>query len=247
MAFELEGLLIALAFLLPGFLTSRLIAARTPVAAQKAGTFEETLNSLLKSVSIHLIIGLIVLVLAAVRFLLVKNGHALLSRTYSEALQAYYGARPVEVLSVLFGWLVAAFVVALLFGCIWDPIEYLLQRLATRSGKLSVDPLSLPTKRMMERREQGQENCQLWVQVRLKNGCMYQGELKTVGYRDKDKSRELLLENLEFFSDPAQATDEPCFPRNLYDFVFIDFANCESLEMILANTAPSQMSNTNQA
>ena len=246
MVLEIEGLLITLAFLLPGFLTSRLIAARTPAAARKSTAFEETLNSLLKSVSIHLIIGLIVLVLAAVGFLLIENGPALLSRIYSEALQAYYGARPVEVIFVLFGWLVVAFFLALVFGCICDPIESLLQHLATRANTLSVDPFYLLINRAVQSREQGQERCALWVQARLKNGYTYRGQLLVAGYRDKDKSRELLLENVKFFPDPAQTTDEPHSPPQLYNFAVIDVANCESLEGGLWSTEPSLESNPSQ-
>ena len=182
MALEIEGLLIALAFLLPGFLTSRLIAARTPAAAQESSALEETLDSLLRSVSIHLIIAPIVLVI--VRVLLIGNDPPLLSRIHSEGLQAYYDALPVQVLFVLFGWLVAAFLFALFFGYKWDPIESLLQRLATRTDTLSVDHFYLVKRHLEQRREQGQEHCAIWVQARLKNGYTYRGEPMAVAYRE---------------------------------------------------------------
>ena len=57
MTLELETLLVALAFLLPGFLASRLIAAKTPAVGRQPSAFEETLESLLRSMSIHLIIA----------------------------------------------------------------------------------------------------------------------------------------------------------------------------------------------
>ena len=57
MTLELEGLLITLAFLLPGFLASRLIAARTPAVGRRPTAFEETLESLLRSVYINLVVA----------------------------------------------------------------------------------------------------------------------------------------------------------------------------------------------
>lgn len=242
MALELEGLLIALAFLLPGFLTSRLIAARTPAAGRHPSAFEEALESLLRSVSIHLII--VPMLLVVVWFILLRDDPGLKWRICSEGLQAYYDTRPLEVSFVLWGWLVAAFSIALLFGCRWDPTECVLQRLARSTGTLSEDPFYLLPQRVAERREQGQESCQLWVQARLKNGYTYRGELVVMGYRDEDKSRELLLANVKFFPYPAQATDEPCSSPKLYDFAFIDVANCESLEVLITDVAPLQRSNS---
>jgi len=237
MALELEGLVIALAFLLPGFLTSKLVMARTPAVGRQASAFDETLESLLRSVSIHLMIAPLALVV--VRFVLLRGDPVLLLRICSEGLQAYYDARPLEVLLVLFGWLVGAFLIALLFGCRWDPIEFLFQCLVKSTGTLSEDPFYLLRQLVIERREQGQSSCQLWIQARLKNGYTYRGELSFVGYRDEDKSRELMLANVKFFPYPAQATDKLCSPPKLYDFVFIDTANCESLEVLLTDKAPS--------
>jgi hypothetical protein len=245
MTLELETLLIALAFLLPGFLASRLIAAKTPAVGRQPSAFEETLESLLRSMSIHLIIAPLVLVI--VRFVLLRDDPLLLSRIYSKGLQAYYDTRPVEVSLLLFVWLVAAFLIAIVFGCKWDPIEYVLQRLARGIGALSEDPFYLLQQRVVERRKQGHASCQLWVQARLKNGYTYRGELVVMGYRDEDKSRELLLANVKFFPYPVQATDESCLPPKLYDFAFVDISNCESLEMLITDDTPSQMQKSEQA
>lgn len=238
MPLESETLLIALAFLLPGFLASRLIAARTPAVGRQPSAFEETLESLLRSVSIHLLITPLVLVI--VRFVLLRDDPLLLARIYSEGLQFYYGVRPLEVSLLLFVWLVAAFLIALLFGCKWDPIESVLQHLARGVGALSEDPFYLLQQRVVDRRKQGHAECQLWVQARLKNGYTYRGEIVFIGYRDEGKSRELLLANAKFFPYPVQATDELRSSPKLYDFALVDTANCESLEMLIRDETPSQ-------
>jgi hypothetical protein len=244
MALGLEDLLIALVFLLPGFLTSWLIAARTPAVGRQVSTFQETLESLLRSVCIHLVIAPLVFIM--VRFILIRDDAILISRLYSEGLKVYYDVRPLEVSIVLFGWLVGAFLIALIFGCKWDPIETVLENLASKTGTLSEDPLYLLRQVEIERRNQGKGPYGLWIQARLKNGYTYRGEYWFAGYRGEKKSRELILANVKFFPYAAQTTDDLCLPPRSYDFVFLDTANCESLEVLLTKDESEGMSKSDE-
>ena len=210
MTLDLEALLVALAFVLPGFVTSKLVVARTPSVSREISAFEQTLESLLRSLSIHLILAPLVLVF--VRFCLLQDDSALLAQVYAAGVQAYGAARPFEASAVLLGWLISAFVVAVLFGSIWDPTHALLERLATRTGTLSEDPFYLLRQKVANRRKQGHPHAQLWVQARLKNGHTYRGELMVAGYRDEDKSREFLLANAKFFPYVVQAGGEKQSP-----------------------------------
>ncbi|MBN2394817.1 MAG: hypothetical protein JXR84_29070 [Anaerolineae bacterium] len=237
MELKLEGLLVALAFLLPGFLTSTLIRARTPAMGRQPSTFEETLDSLLRSVFTHLIIAPFALII--VRFIVLGNDSSLLSRIGVEGISAYYDARPVEVSLILLLWLVVAFGMALLFGYKWDPLEFILRRLVKKTGTLSEDPFFLLRQHVGIRRAKEQPYFQLWIQARLKNGSVYQGEFVTIGYRDADKNRELLLANATYFPPPPSPDAENILPTVSCDFAYIDLANCDSLEMRFANAAPS--------
>jgi hypothetical protein len=237
MELKLEGLLVALAFLLPGFLTSTLIRAKTPAMGRQPSTFEETLDSLLRSVFTHLIIAPFALII--VRYIVLGNDSSLLSRIGVEGISAYYDARPVEVSLILLLWLVVAFGIALFFGYKWDPLETILQRLVKNTGTLSQDPFFLLRQYVGIKREKGQPYFQLWIQARLKNGATYQGEFVTVGYRDTDKSRELLLANAIYFPPPASSDAENTLPTVSCDFTYIDLANCDSLEMRFTDVAPS--------
>lgn len=246
MTLQLEGLLVAVVLLLPGFLTSRMIAARTrSVGEPRISALEMTLDSLLRSVFIHLIIAPIALVV--LRFHLTRNHPLVLAYVlYSKGPKGYYDTLPVEVLHVLYIWLLLAFLIALFFGYQWDPINQLLLRLRTSAKNLRQDPFWIVTDRLAEIEQHRQESLQLWIQARLKNGSIYQGEYVFVGYRDQQESRELLLAHATRLPPPAVAADEPRLPPKYYEFVHIDVGNCESLDMLLASKAPSEKSNTNQ-
>lgn len=236
MTFGIEGLLTALAFLLPGFLTSRLISARTPAVGKDISAFQETFESLLRSVYIHLIIAPIVFVI--VKYILIKGDFILISRINSEGIQAYYLARPFQVTLLLFVWLFFAFVLALVFGSVWDPLEALFNRLVKKTGTSSEDVFYQLRDYVAKRREHGEEDCQLWIQARLKNGYTYQGEFVFAGYRQDGLSRELMLTHVKFFPYPAQTAEQVKGEPKLYDFVLIDVANCNSLEVLLGRDAP---------
>jgi TM2 domain-containing membrane protein YozV len=163
MTFGIESLFISLAFLIPGFLTSKLIFARTPAAGKDVSTFQETLESLLRSVCIHILI--IPIVFFLVKNFLIDGDAALISRINNNGIQAYYSARPFEATLVLFTWLFGAFVLAIFFGYVWDPLEALFAQLVKRTGSASEDIFYQLSKQVLVRRAQGHAKYQLWVQA----------------------------------------------------------------------------------
>ncbi len=236
-----ENLLVALLFLLPGFLTSRLISARTPALGKEASDFQDTLGSLLRSVYIHLFIAPIFIILIwYFRFL---NNATLSDAVFNGGLQVYYVTRPFEVTILLFVWLFSSFLLALFFGYKWDPLEALFLKLVNKTGTESEDLFYQLRKNTEERRKKGQKNNQLWMQVRLKNSCVYQGEFSFIGYRHDGMSRELLLTNVTYISNAIQET-ESISAQNIstkFDFVYIDISNCESIEILFgANSEDNQ-------
>lgn len=241
MALNLEVLLITFVFLTPGFLTSRLLEARTPALSRRPTPFEQTLESLLRSAVIHLIIA--VAILGSLWIISPQYDAALVERIGAEGLSAYYSARPLEALTGSILWLCAAFILATLFGCVWDPIDFALNRVAENAGLLSVDVLYFLRRIVADAREETDRPCQLWVQARLNNGYTYQGEFVVGGYRREGKPRELLLANVKFFPFPAQAVAEHPSPPKAYDYAVIDLSNCLSLEFITTDAeVPDQVS-----
>ena len=202
MPIEFDNLLVALVFLLPGFLTSRLIAARTPAMGREVSTFQETFESLLRSVYIHLIIAPIIY-LVVVCFTQ-KNNASIIDGILRDGLQTYYLTRPLQVVTLLFGWLVGAFLLATFFGYKWDPLHVLFSKLVKKTGTKSEDIFYQLREYVVDKRGGGEKDFQWWIQARLKNGFTYQGEFCFVGYRHDGKSRELMLANVVFFPYPAQ-------------------------------------------
>ncbi len=238
MSVEFNNLLIALIFLLPGFLTSRLISARTPAIGRQTSTFQETLESLLRSVYIHLAISPFFLAIVWCFFL--KNYPTVLGRISKDGFQAFYSAWPFETVILSFGWLLVAFLLAVFFGYKWDPLDVLFLKLTNKTGTKSEDMFYQLRQFESVRQKTGHENNQLWVQARLKNGYTYRGKLGFAGYRHDGMSRELMLADVKFFAYPTQVTGQiQDIPKN-YDFVLIEFENCESLEVLFGQDVPSK-------
>lgn len=229
MGFNLEALLIGLAFILPGFLTSSLVISRTPAVIKHPSAFVETFESLLRSVYINLIVGPISI------FIFLKGKPPIegaLEQLLNDGVLAYILARPVQVSFLLFGWLTAALLLATLFGYYWDPLDYLSRRLKSNIGTEANDPWYLLRKDVQSKREQGHDKFQFWVQTRLKNGDAYQGEFSFVSFRDESENRELLLRNVRFLPHSEQQDEGPETPPLYYDAVFIDIENCDSIEVL---------------
>ncbi|MBI5353791.1 MAG: hypothetical protein HZB50_14200 [Chloroflexi bacterium] len=230
MPIEFDNLLVALVFLLPGFLTSRLIAARTPAMGRGVSTFQETFESLLRSVYIHLIIAPIIY--SVIVCFTVKNNISIIDGIFRNGIQVYYLAHPLKVVILLFGWLISAFLLATFFGYKWDPLHELSSNLVRKTGTKSEDIFYQLREYVVGKREMGEIDFQWWIQARLKNGYTYQGEFYFVGYRHDGMSRELMLANVTFFPYPAQTEVQMRSEPKHYDFVLIEVENCESLEIL---------------
>jgi hypothetical protein len=191
-------------------------------------------ESLLRSVYIHIILAPFVFTL--VKYIFIGGDFALISRINNEGMQAYYLARPFQATLVLFGWLFFAFVLALIFGYKWDPLEALFSYLVKQTGSASEDIFYQLIKQVINQREQGRGKYQLWIQARLKNGYTYRGEFYFAGYRHNGLSRELVLANVKFYPYPVQIGENPAGEPKLYNFVLLDAANCDSLEFLFADS-----------
>jgi len=161
MSIEFNNLLIALIFLLPGFLTSRLISARTPVIGRQTSTFQETLESLLRSVYIHLVIA--PFFFAIIWYFFLKKYPSILANISKDGFQPFYSAWPLETAILSFGWLLVAFLLAVLFGYKWDPLDILFLKLTNKTGTKSVDLFYQLRQYEAARQSVNQENNQLWV------------------------------------------------------------------------------------
>lgn len=245
MEFGIDTLIIFLAFILPGFLTSRLIAVRTPALGRQPSPFEETSESLLRSVYIHLIISPVIFV--TLRYYLVRVNPDTLQRIFNDGLLLYVNGRPFLVVLVLFIWLIMAFGLAFIFGYIWDPLDYVGSRLVDKIGTVTEDPYYQLRQTVSSKRAEGDEFVQLWMQARLKNGYTYRGELAFVSFKKDGNGRELMLANVKFFPFSVQTSDVACIEQKNYDFVFLDTANCESIEVMISNIAPSENENQTDA
>ncbi len=238
MEFGVDTLIIFLAFILPGFLTSRLIAVRTPALGRQPSPFEETSESLLRSIYIHLIIAPIIFIL--LRLYLLRVNPDILQRIYDDGLMVYVNGQPFLVVFVILFWLIMAFVLAIFFGYKWDPLDYIGNKLADKVGTVTVDSYYLLRQIVSSKREAGENFTQLWLQVRLKNGYKYQGELVFISYDKDGNGRELMLANVIFFPFAAQTSGEPSFEPENYDYVFLNTANCESIEVMISQLNENQ-------
>lgn len=235
MTIDINNLIVAIVFLLPGFLTSRLISTRTPAVGRETSAFQETFESLLRSVYIHLLI--FPFIFAVFWGFFVGNNPYLLNKINIDGLQVYYLLRPLETILLFFIWLFSAFLLAIFFGYKWDPLDVLLSKLVNKTGTKSEDLFYQLREYAVARVDAGQENNQLWVQARLKNGYTYRGKLVFAGYRHDGMSRELMLADVLFFPYPVQATEQINSKPKKYDFVLIDFSNCDSLETLFGKAS----------
>jgi hypothetical protein len=229
MAFNFEALLVTLVFILPGFLTSRLVESRTPARSRQTSAFSDTIESLVRSVYLQAILGVGVIVLLIILRALNSELHACI---FQQGIQACSAQHPVQAFTVLITWLIATLGLATLFGAYWDPLDYAYRKIGAKVGNEFKDLFYMPVEIASLQRKQGNARYQLWLQVRLKNGYTYRGELNQVSLPANGENRELLLSHVKFFPYPAQVEGAPNYPPRTYDHVYIDMANCESIEML---------------
>jgi hypothetical protein len=226
MELGVDSILLAIAFLLPGFLTSSLVIARTPAKPPKLSAFEETAQSLLRSAYIHLFLAATVTILASA--LLLAAGSRSFPDLDLSALTALLAAHPLPTAALLVLWLAAAFGLAILFGYWRDPLDSLTKRLHKGAGKVSEDAFHLLTEEVKVRRNSGAEGLQLWVQATTTENHIFQGQFFYASYQEADQPRELLLAKAFHFEPPRKTA--PRRKTGPQDFVFLPMDSCHALE-----------------
>jgi hypothetical protein len=234
MDINLESFLIAILFLLPGFLTSRLILARTPAAAEAPSAFQETAESLLRSAIVHILIAAIALPI--VYLLLPRVQPSLLPAIWEEGVLEYFKARQELIPAIIGLWVVLAFAIAAAFGYFWDPLDFLRDKLHRSRGTITYDLMYLLADAVTSARLTDPSS-QLWIQVRTSTGHTYQGEFVYGSYRAKDLSRELLMSAVTHFSPRLDKALPP--PSELLDYALLDLSKCDGIEAKIRTHASS--------
>ncbi len=226
MEFGVDSVLLAIIFLLPGFLTSTLVVARTPAKPPQPSAFEETAQSLLRSAYIHLFLAAAVTLFATIA-LLARSPTASPDLDFA-SLTALLSEHPLPAIGLIVIWLAAAFTLAIIFGCWRDPLDSLANNLHKGAGKVSEDAFHLLTQEVKTRRSGGAEGLQLWVQATTTEDHIFQGQFFYASYQESDQPRELLLANAFHFDPPRNK--EPRRKTGPQDFVFLPMDSCHVLE-----------------
>ena len=225
MDINLETLFVTLAFILPGFLVTRLVSARSPATPESQTVFHETLESLLRSVFLNVIAF-------PITFLFLQEslfGADALNEVRSHGIEWLLQNKPFESEYLFFLALIASLIIALLTGIFWDPLDAIYKRLNTQVGKKDEDPVIRVVNELIRVRSEGQVNAQVWVQARLKNGNIYQGQLAHLSFADQDNSRELLLDQAVFYPEKLPGDYSP----QTKGYVLINTRDLDSIEMVL--------------
>jgi hypothetical protein len=137
----------------------------------------------------------------------------------------------IGVSSLLIGWLFIALIVAGVLGIWFDPLDFLYGKLGANKGIAVVDPWYEVRKEVMEIRENKDPDSQLWVQARMENGYVYQGEFRYVSFPNKRDSRELSLMHAILYTSTDPNDDRSLNPIYVTR-VIIDTSKCVGIEVI---------------
>lgn len=219
-----ESLLITISFILPGFITTRILKVGTASVGKKQSIFEETTESLLRSVYINILIGSLLVLFF--QFIFIPSRKDLFLNSIKEGFKSVSVNEPFLLVWFFIIWVTASFLLATLFGYFWDPLNSVTEQLSKSTGTLTEDPYYLIRMSASQKRKEN-NNTQLWVRSRMTDGSQYQGEFVFGGYRSEGSTRELLLSEAIYY----QAGHIK--PSEKLDFVLVDTANCKSVEFII--------------
>ncbi len=222
----LESLVIVVAFIVPGFLTSKLIASKTPRRRIESSTFEDTAESILRSVYINLLVAALALLLY----------HGYFRSQAIPEIQQLQSAGPVKfgqnhpliAIQVSLIWLAVAFAFATFFGAVWDPLYALMNRLSKFYGGLSEDAFALIRGYALSRRKESGLPSQVWIRARINSGTVYQGEFVFASFKEPGQDRELLLTNVSYLQQDSTEKGDQSDQR--LDFVLIELSSGDSIE-----------------
>jgi len=221
MNFSIEALFISIGFILPGFLTIKLINSRTPVRSRKSSVFEETSISLLRSFYINLIIYSIFL--AIFQYWIIPANPEIFLDDLNVAIKEFININSIRTIWFVLLCLSSSFGLATFFGCFFDPLDRLISYLANKSGSFQRDVLATLTDEVRKLRKDNKK-AELWALARMNNNDIYYGEFTMSSYRNEGEPREILLSHVTYQS----STDLSIMEQR--DYVFIDFSSCISIE-----------------
>jgi len=224
-----DSILWAIIFLLPGFLTSTLVNARTPAKPPRLSAFQETAQSLLRSAYIHVILA--ATLAPGFVLLLIVTAQSLPPHLDADSILTLVSSYPLPSSAVALIWLGAAFLLAAIFGYWIDPLDWLVNRLHKGSAKVSEDTFHLLTEEVRTRRKSGAAGAQLWVQATTTENHIFQGQFFYASYAEVDQPREFLLAKVFHYSppDPQQQRSK----SGPHDFVFLPMDSCHALEFAI--------------
>lgn len=233
MAIGLESLIVAAAFILPGFLTSKLISSKTPKRRVESSAFEDTAESILRSVYINLLVAAVLLILyhAYLKFQAIPEIQELETVGPFEFGQA----NPFTAAQAFVLWLIVAFAIATFFGLVWDPLYAAMDRTSRSHGGLSEDAFALLRTYTVKRNDETSSPSQLWIRARMHSGNVYRGEFVSASFREGAQSRELLLTHARYVD--ANSAEEGNDIGERIDFVLLDLSNVDSVEFILSGSS----------
>jgi|SRR5271154_618385 len=231
MTFDITGLALFLLAVMPGFVAQQLRHSLVPKPLDPQTALEETGEYVLNSLFVHL------LALAVFHVYLRLWRPALLSTFGAAVLTHQLGAwaydhRYLSILYLCFT-LFAGFLLGLLRGylALVQPVR---NTLASRDWYLDIlRRLKIPS--FIDEnpvwygvfRDQGQSNEVNFVQVRMKSGGYYAGELARYGIlKDSEKNKDMYLVNVYFRTGIAEA-----YQKMTSDGVLISFADVEAVEI----------------
>ena len=182
MALGFESFIVAVIFLLPGFIASYIRLSRTPATPAKQSAFQETLASLSTS-SLVFLAELALVALLRVIFAPIQTDIDLILRS---GLGAYALIHPVRLVGAVVMWGLLSLGLSLVMGFV-HPIEWIASRNRSKAARVSFGPDIWYD--IFEAAPQRHGVTRSYVRAWLKSGACYAGWLETFELPDQDREQ----------------------------------------------------------
>lgn len=228
MELSFETFPLILLFLVPGFVAHYTKEYLSTTPEVKLGAFAVTMLSLVKSLIVFIVEGLVfVVVLKACRYdfsFAIDNGIAELFKSY-----------PVDTFSLGAAWLIVAIALGYLLGR-YDPLEYSFRRALAKRGLTNTN-IWLNT---FENRQQywGKERC--FVTVHMKNDDIYTGCMVEYSLAPDDGNREFVIDAVTYHPNIERKNIDGFDHREKYrgrSAVLINSRDVDSIDIVYENEA----------
>src|SRR5271157_1053231 len=217
----LDGIILAVLFLWPGFIASYVHFSTTPDPARKKSVFQETLGSLSASVPIFLLqFGIVVTLVTLIKPL--NNEFNLILQM---GISKYALLKPFNTAIYIFVWVLLSLTISVVYGFA-DPIDRLVERNLRRSG---VYPNDLWFSVLEdEPKKKGFSRC--YSRVWLKSGVCYAGYVHRLdSNEDNEECRYLFLENCKRW--PTYAEAQKRRPAEAVNSVLLSSIDIDSIDV----------------